>query len=69
MEEYLSSQLSSAYLVAKIAKFTLQGYALVRFYLDPGHREQNHHGNDRATCLLTLTTALTGTQYKSVWTQ
>lgn len=39
MEEYLSSQLCLAYLVAKIAKFTLQGYALDRFYLDPGHIE------------------------------
>lgn len=34
LEEYLSSQLCPAYLAAKIEQFTLQGYALVRFYVD-----------------------------------
>jgi len=69
MEEYPSSQLCSPYLAAKIAKFTLQGYALVQVYLDPGNREHNCHRNDRTTCLLTITTVLTDTQYKYVWTQ
>lgn len=33
--------LASSYLTAKIAKFTLQGYALVHVYLDPGHLIEN----------------------------